>query len=116
MANYKEMKDEMENSGKLKKVKDGDFREEQEYMKWKGLGRGRMAFRIRSRMMMKVKINFKNMNKETLKCDNCDLDEDETQEHVLSCPGWRDELGDLDILKMEDQVEFFSRVLKKKET
>ena len=50
-----------------------------------------------------------------MKCDYCEMDEDEIQEHVLSFPGWRDELGDLDVLKMEDQVEFFVRVLKKKE-
>ena len=53
-ANYKEMKDDMEKCVKLKEVKDGDFREEQKYMNWKGVGKGRMAFRIRSRMMLKV--------------------------------------------------------------
>ena len=115
MANYKEMKEEMDKCSKLKDVKDGDFREVQKYMEWKGVQKGRMAFRIRARMTKKVKANFKNMNRESLKCDNCDEDEDETQEHVTSCPGWRDELGSLDVHRMEDAVEFFSRVMRKKE-
>ena len=48
-------------------------------------------------------------------CDNCDEDEDKTHEHVTSCLGWRDELGSLNVLRMEDAVEFFSRVMRKKE-
>ena len=38
--------------------------------------------------------------------------EEETQEHVMECPAWREELGELDMNRMEDQVEFFHRVLK----
>ena len=115
MADYVEMKEDMEKCSKLKDVKDGDFREVQKYMEWKGVEKGRLAFRIRSRMMMKVKANFKNGNRESLKCDNCQEEEDETQEHMMSCPGWRDELGSLDVLRLEDAVEFFTRVLRKKE-
>ena len=115
MANYREMKEEMEMCEKLKSVKDEDYREVQSYMDWKGIGKGRMAFRIRSRMMKKVKANFKSMNRGNLNCDFCDMDEVESQEHVMLCPGWREEMGSLDMKRMEDAVEFFCRVMKKKQ-
>ena len=114
MANYKEMKEDMEKCGKLKDVMNEDFREPQEYLKIKAIDKGRMMFRIRTRMVDKVKMNFKNMYKDNLKCDKCDTNEDETQEHVLVCPGWKEEQGDLDTFRLEDQAEFFARVLKKK--
>ena len=59
-------------------------------------------------------MNFKNMYKDNLKCDKCDANEDETQEHVLVCPGWTEEQRDLDTYSLEDQAEFFARVLKRK--
>ena len=111
MANYKEMKEEME---KLKTVKNEDFREPQEYMNMKAVDKGRMAFSIRTRMVSKVRMNFKNMFKESLKCDKCDMREDETQEHLMLCPGWAEERVDLDMYRVEDQVEFFHKILKKK--
>ena len=114
MANYKEMKDEMEKYEKLKTVKDEDFTEPQEYMHMRAIDKGRMAFRIRTRMVNKVRMNFKNMFKESLKCDKCDMGEDETQEHLMLCPGWTEERGSLDMFKVEDQVEFFHKMLKKK--
>ena len=114
MANYKEMKDEMEKYEKLKTVKNEDFREPQEYMNLRAIDKGRMAFRIRTRMVNKVRMNFKNMFKESLKCDKCEMREDETQEHLMLCPGWMEERGDLDMYKVEDQVEFFHKMLKKK--
>ena len=73
-----------------------------------------MAFRIRTRMVNKIKMNFKNSFKENLKCENCNLSENETQEHVLVCPGWVEELGALDTHRMADKVDFFIRVMKRK--
>ena len=81
-------------------------------MKERSVYKSRMAFRIRTRMVNKIKINFKNMYKENLKCDKCEMGEDKTQEHVMLCPGWTKERGDLDMFRLEDQVEFFHRVLK----
>ena len=114
-ADQKEMKEEMAKYEKLKGVKDEDFRKEQEYLKEKGVGRARMAFRIRSRMVKKVKCNFKSMHRGNLSCDMCDTQEDETQEHMMVCPGWKEELGSLDIYVMRDQIEFFTRVMRRKE-
>ena len=113
-ANQKELKEELEKYEKLKDVKNEDFRCEQDYMKEKGVDRARMAFRIRTRMVNKIKMNFKNSFKENLKCENCNLSENETQEHVLVCPGWVEELGALDTHRMADKVDFFIRVMKRK--
>ena len=114
MANYKELKEDMEKYEKLKDVKNEDFREPQEYLKIQAIDKGRMVFRIRTRMVDKIKMNFKNMYKENLKCEKCDEDEEETQEHVLLCSGWTEERGTLDTYRVEEQAEFFARVLKKK--
>ena len=113
-ANMKETKLEMEKSEKLKDVRNGDFRKEQDYMKMKGLDRARMAFRIRTKMVQRVKMNFKSMHRSNLKCEECELEEEESQEHMEVCPGWAMELGTLDVTRMEDRVEFFTRVLRRK--
>ena len=59
----------------------------------KGVNKARLAFRLRSRMEAKVKMNFKMMHRNNLKCEECELDEAETQEHMVVCPGWAVELG-----------------------
>ena len=65
-------------------------------------------------MMKKVKMNYKSMHRQNLKCENCELGAEETQEHLMVCPGWAEELGSLDTTTMEGKVEFFIRVMKKK--
>ena len=55
------------------------------------------------------------MNRGNLKCDMCDMMEDETQEHIVVCPGWKEELGSLDVSMMRDHIEFFMRVMRRKE-
>ena len=70
--------------------------------------------RIRTRMLKKVKMNFKNDHRKNLKCENCEMEEDETQEHVMMCPAWTGERGSLDMTQMKDQVEFIMKVMKRK--
>ena len=96
-------------------MKGEDYRKEQEYMVWKGVDKSRMAFRLRTRMLNKVKMNYKNMHRGNLKCEECELDEEETQEHMVVCPGWAMELGTLDVTRMDDMVEFFTRVMRRKQ-
>ena len=96
-------------------VKDEDFRKEQDYLSWKGMDKGRLAFRIRTKMVKNVKKNFRNMYRDTM-CENCDLREEETQEHLLVCPAWVPERGALDVTEMRDKVEFITRVMKRKST
>ena len=81
----------------------------------KGVDRSRMAFRLRTRMVPKIKMNFKSMHRSNLKCEECELDKEETQEHMAVCPGWAVELGTLDVTRMADKVEFFTRVLRRKQ-
>ena len=113
-ASYKETKEEMKRYEKLKEIKDEDFRKEQDYMEEKAMDTARMAFRIRTKMVKNVKMNFKNMYKDNLKCEKCEMDEDESQEHLLECPGWREERGDLEVTTTKGKVMFFTRIMKKK--
>ena len=113
-SSYKETKDEMEKYDKVKDIKDEDFRQEQGYMKEKAMDNARMAFRIRTKMVKSIKMNFKNMYRSNLKCEECEMEELETQDHVMECQGWRKERGDLDLLTMRGKVEFFKRILMKK--
>ena len=113
-SSYKETKEEMEKYDKLKDIKHEDFRQEQDYMTEKAMDNARMAFRIRTKMVKNIKMNFKNMHRNDLKCKQCDLDEEESQEHVMLCPGWSEERGDLDVLTTKGKVEFFWRILKRK--
>ena len=113
-ASYKETKEEMKRYEKLKEIKDEDFRKEQDYMEEKAMDTARMAFRIRTKMVKNVKMNFKNMYKDNLKCQKCEMDEDESQEHLLECPGWREERGDLEVTTTKGKVMFFTRIMKKK--
>ena len=86
----------------------------QDYMEWKGVERARMAFRLRARMVKGVKMNYKSMHRNNLNCEECDMNEQETQEHIMVCPGWAGERGSLDVMTSEDRVEFFVRVMKRK--
>ena len=74
----------------------------------------KQAFRIRTRMVKKVKMNFKNEHRKNLRCENCDRNEEETQEHVMLCPAWEEERGSLDLTMMKDQVEFMMKVMRRK--
>ena len=74
----------------------------------------RMAFRIRTKIVKTIKMNYKNMYRNNLKCEECDWEQDESREHVMECPGWREERGDLDVSTTSGKVEFFKRILKKK--
>ena len=42
------------------------------------------------------------------------MDEEESQEHLLECPGWREERGDLEVTTIMGMVEFYRRILKRK--
>ena len=73
-----------------------------------------MAFRLRSRMVKGVKMNYKSMHRDNLDCKECDMNEKVTQEHTMVCPGRAVELGSLDVTRIRDRVEFFSRVMRRK--
>ena len=65
-------------------------------------------------MVKTLKMNFKNSNKGNLMCDRCDLNENETQCHTMTCPGWEEQRVGLDLSRLSDMVTFFSRILEDK--
>ena len=107
------MKEDMESYTKLADIKHEDFREIQKYMEFKSVAKVRMAFRIRSKMVKTIKLNFKNMNRD-LNCDQCEMMEEESQSHAMSCQGWEKERRGLDLENIEDAVQFFTRILQEK--
>ena len=85
------MLEEIAKSKKMMKHKSEDFSQVQEYMHGKVLSNCRMAFRIRCEMVNEIKGNFKDKFKrlggeEALKCDDCQIDQTQTQSHCLVCP------------------------------
>ena len=62
-------------------------------------------------MVNRRKMNFKGSFKPNLKCEKCELDEDETQCHAMICAGWADQRNGLDLAKMSDMIVFFRRIL-----
>ena len=65
-------------------------------------------------MVNRRKMNFKGSFKPNLKCEKCELDEDETQCHAMICSGWDEQRDGLDLAKMTDLVVFFHPLLDKK--
>ena len=67
---YKEKKEDIEKSKKLKEIKHEDFRYLPDYfVKEKSIEKVRLAYRFRSKMVNDIKSNFKNSHKEGLQCD-----------------------------------------------
>ena len=112
--NYKEMKLEVFSYKKLEEIQNEDFRELPDYMHDKSIENARMAFRIKSGMVNRIKMNYKGSYKHNLKCEKCELEENETQCHAMVCPGWSEERDGLDLAKMSDMVLFFQRILEEK--
>ena len=112
--NYKEMKEDINKCEKLEDVQHEDMRELPDYMMEKSVEKVRMAFRIRTKMVKNVKMNFKNSHRDNLICEKCELGENETQCHALTCPGWEEHRAGLDLSRLCDMVVFFTRILEDK--
>ena len=111
---YKEMKEEIMKMNKLDPIKHEDFREAQKYFQDKSIENGRTAFKVRSQMLENIPGNFKNKYRnenEKLKCHYCDIDQDMTQSHCLSCSAWGEIRKDLDLTDINDLVKYFQRLL-----
>ena len=113
--NYREMKEDINKYKKLEDVKHEDMRELPEYMMEKSLETSRMAFRVRTKMVKSIKMNYKNSHKQNLMCDRCDLRQNETQCHAMTCPGWEEQRAGLDLSRLGDIVTFFNRILEDKD-
>ena len=112
----------VEEVGKSKKTetpKNDNFKQVQEYMKQKSVHNCRMAFRIRCELVKDIKGNFKSKYKrqggeEALKCEDCSLDQVQTQSHCVECPHWTGIREGLDLDTLEGLVTFFQRLLKER--
>ena len=91
------------------------MRELPEYIKEKGIEKSRMAFRVRTKMVKTIKMNFKNSYRQNLVCEKCDMRENETQCHTMTCSGWEDQRAGLDLSRLCDIVTFFTRILEDKD-
>ena len=111
---YKEMKLEISGYKKLEAIKNDDFSELPDYMNEKSLENARMAFRIKAGMVNRIKMNYKGSYKQNLKCEKCEIGENETQCHAMICSGWAEQREGLDLERMSDMVIFFRRLLEEK--
>ena len=121
---YKDMKEEMENSKKMSKIKHEDFRKEQEYMNDKSIDSSRTQLRVRLEMLETFKDNYRSKYRTLgrgeedqdpgLLCGDCGLARD-SQSHCLTCPAWAEDRDRLDLSCIEDLVKYFQRVLRGRE-
>ena len=115
-SHYISMKQEIDGSSKLEEIRNQDFRHIQPYFMEKSMANTRLAFRIRTKMVQKIPGNFKNMyknNKAGLKCSFC-TESIMTQSNCNSCPGMVTLRDGLELMKMDDMVVFFRRIVKER--
>ena len=49
-----------------------------------------------------------------LNCDHCEMGEEESQAHAMRCQGWEKERRGLDLETIEDTMQFFTRICKRR--
>ena len=111
---YSELKVQIANSKKMMLHKDDDFRQVQDYMKGKSVDNSRMAFRIRCEMVPDIKGNYKDKYRRKGGEEaflGKDFLEIESQSHCVICPKWDNIRDGLQLMKMDDLVTFFKRLL-----
>ena len=96
---YKDMKEEIEKSKKMDKVKHEDFTNEQKYMHNKSIDSSRTQLRIRLEMLESFKDNYRTKYRTlgrgeedrdpALACGDCGQSRD-SQSHCLVCPAWQE--------------------------
>ena len=121
---YKDMKDSIEMSKKMDKVKHENFTKEQDYMNDKSVDRSGIHLRVRLEMLETFKDNYRAKYRTLgrgeedrdpgLACGDCGQSRD-SQSHCLVCPSWQEARERLDLDCIEDIVLYFQRVLKGRE-
>ena len=121
---YKDMKEEIEKSKKMEKVKHEDLTSEQKDMHSKSVEYSRTQLRIRLEMLDSSKDNYWTKYRTLgpgqedrdpgLRCGDCGHSRD-SQSHCLVCPAWLEARERLDLSCIEDVVIYFQRVLKGQE-
>ena len=121
---YKYMKDLINMSKKMEKVKHEDFTKEQDYINCKSVDSCRTQLRIRLELVETFKDNYRTKYRTLargeedkdpgLLCGDCGQSRD-SQSHCLVCPSWLEARERLDLACIEDKVLYFRRVLKGRE-
>ena len=113
---WKYVREQLENSKKLKDILTEDFSRPQEYFNEKSIENGRMAFQIRSQMVKEIPANFKNKYKEEDRlCKFCQEEKTLSQSHCVVCPAWEHQREGLELDKIEDLVIFYREILSEME-
>ena len=121
---YQDMKELMEKSKKMDKIRHEDFTKEQKYLNYRSIDSARTQMRVRLEMMETFKDNFRTKYRTLgrgeedrdpgLLCDDCGQSRD-SQSHCVLCPAWQEARDRLDLTCIEDLVVYFQRVLKGRE-
>ena len=121
---YKDMKEQMEQSKKMEKIKHEDFRKEQNYLDSRSLESCRTQLRVRLEMLETFKDNYRTKYRTLgrgeedrdpgLLCSDCGQSRD-SQSHCLTCPAWQEARERLDLSCIGDIVVYFQRVLRGRE-
>ena len=114
LACRQECRRDMENS---RKVRDrlSDDRETFEYLKEMPLKEARIWMRYRARAIKGVKDNCR-ASHDDLKCNQCNEQATETQEHLETCSGYDRERRGLNLENMRDKLKFWLSVIAKLES
>ena len=107
---YKDMKEEIEKSKKMDKIKHEDFTSEHNYMHCKSVESSRTQLRLRLEMLESFKDNYRTEywtlgrgqeDKDPgLRCGDCGQSRD-SQSHCLVCPAWLEARERLDLSCIE---------------
>ena len=110
----KDIREGMEGMTKLEELKLGDY-EAKPYLKLKSLGQVREIFRSRTNMVEGFRANYKNRyNGMSLNCPGCQETYD-SQSHAMVCTAYEDLRDGLDMAKDLDLVQFFKRVMERRD-
>ena len=111
------MKEELENMKEKKmKIMYNQDLEMKDYVKKGTLYSARKTWEVRSNML-DVAGNYPGHNKykdSMWRCQACDWEVKEDQEHLMVCEGYKDLQGDADLGNEADLVEFYSRVMERR--
>ena len=100
---------------KCENIVDDDYRVLPSYMSSMSLNNARMAFRIKSKMI-DLKAYYKGNKRykaDGYICVECNVSV-ETITHCLTCPGYTEERMNKNIHNLDDLVQFFINVMKKR--
>ena len=105
----------MQSKKKLQELANCDLRSPRPYLDTMCLEEARFAVRLDT-FMIDCAGNMKKKYMNRMLCENCDLHEIETQQHIENCPGYEDIKSEYDTNSMIGKVKFFRKVMLERAT